>query len=118
MFSWIRNKIISFKAKVVKYEIEYNRKLRDALKPCPLCGHKAAIIHWCGENKPEFWTIECGDFEDHGAWSVPIKCNFYHDEDIKHYTLEDAVKHWNEVIVPIGTAAKIAFDRMKNHEDK
>ena len=81
------------------------------------------MIHYCGENKPEWFRIECGDFEDHGLWGVPGKCNFMGSiselDCPRHYTLGDAVTYWNDTVVSIGIAARTAMFRMQEyHEDK
>lgn len=103
--------------------LEYDKFWIGQMKPCPICGHKAVVIHYCGENKPEWYRIECGDFEDHGLWGVPGKCNFIGSiselDFHRHYTLADAVTFWNETVVPIGLAARIAMCRMQEyHEGK
>ena len=118
MFGWITK----FKSYFVKSQQEYYSNLLTSMSPCPICGHKAALIHWCGENKPEFWTVECGDFDDSNYFCpVPKRCNFYttcnpHYEVKEHYTIEGAIMYWNNVVVPIGIAAKIAFDRIQKYD--
>ena len=118
MFGWIKR----LRDGYLEGKRLYYKSLVDSLKPCPICGHKAALIHWCGENNPEFWTVECGDFDDSNYFCpMPIRCNFYtcldiHYEVKEHLTIEDAVRYWNDVIVPIGIAAKEAFDRMQEYD--
>lgn len=112
-------------ARITKWLIEsekkYNKFWIGQMKPCPLCGHDAALIHYCGENKPEFWDIECGDLDDHGAWSIDGKCHFHCKDGMKeiprHYTIKDAVLYWNEVVVPIGIAARKAMIRMQEYKE-
>lgn len=102
-------------------EKEYNKFWSEQIEPCPICGKKAVVIHYCGENRPEFWDVECGDFDDHGAWSVSGKCHFHCGDGMKeiprHYTLADAVLYWNNIVVPIGIAARKAMQRMKDYKE-
>ena len=105
----------------IESERNYYKFWTGQIKRCPICGHKAVVIHYCGENKPEWFRIECGDFEDHGLWGVPGKCNFMgcisELECIRHYTLADAVTYWNDTVVPIGLAARIAMIRMQEYKE-
>ena len=106
---------------LIKSNLEYDKFWIGQMKPCPLCGHDAALIHYCGENKPEFWDVECGDLDDHGAWSIDGKCHFHCKDGMKeiprHYTIKDAVLYWNEVVVPIGIAARKAMIRMQEYKE-
>lgn len=104
-----------------KTNLEYNKYWIGKIEPCPICGHKAVVIHYCGENNPEWFRIECGDFEDHGLWGVPGKCNFMGSiselDCPRHYTLGDAVTYWNDTVVPIGIAARTAMFRMHEYKE-
>lgn len=98
------------------------------LAPCPVCGKKAALIQWNpwpDEPRPTEWSVECSDFEDHGAWQLPIDCNFHHvngsddpyDVSQRFPTPAEAVHHWNAIVVPIATLTIIALERLKKKSD-
>ena len=105
----------------IESERNYNKFWTGQMEPCPICGHKAALIHYCGENNPEFWMVECGDFDDDGGWNMSGKCHFmdslFHDEYPKFYTIKGAVLYWNNTVVPIGNAARIAMQRMQDYKE-
>ena len=105
-------------------------ELKGTIQPCPICGGPAKIIEieyvrWYeGEPKqPNCYTVECADFDDHGLWCTPGKCYFHgHDSyrgtDLKTFLSPwAAVKHWNEVVVPIGISAKKAMERLLASKD-
>ena len=99
-------------------------ELKDTIHPCPICGGPAKLIEieyvrYEGEaTQPNCYTVECADFDDHGLWCTPGKCYFHwHDSyrcsDLKTFLSPwAAVKHWNEVVVPIGLSAKQAMERL------
>lgn len=94
-------------------------ELQKLVKPCPICNGPAILIeikyaHYYVDDPPSTYryTVECADFEDHGLWQLPRKCHFHHGHDLKEFrTPLEAVKHWNEVVVPIALSAKRAMER-------
>ena len=98
-------------------------ELKKSIHPCPICNGPAKLIEieyvrYEGEApQPNCYTVECADFDDHGLWCTPGKCYFhghdsYHGSDLKTFLSPwAAVKHWNEVVVPIGISAKKAMER-------
>lgn len=114
IIAWLRNKLgfISID------------ELKCTIQSCPICGGPAKLIEieyvrYEGETtQPNCYTVECADFDDHGLWCTPGKCYFYgHDSyrgsDLKTFLSPwAAVKHWNEVVVPIGISAKNAMERL------
>jgi hypothetical protein len=105
-------------------------ELKDKIQPCPICGGPAKLIEieyvrYEGEpQRPSCYTVECADFDDHGLWCTPGKCYFhghdsYRGSDLKTFMSPwSAVKHWNEVVVPIGISAKQAMERLIRANEK
>ena len=106
-------------------------ELKGTIQPCPICGGPAKLIEieyvrYEGEpQQPNQYTVECADFVDHGLWCTPGKCNFHGHDSYRGRNLKtflspwSAVKHWNEVVVPIGLSAKQAMERLhKNQAQK
>lgn len=105
-------------------------ELKGTIQPCPICGGPAKLIEieyvrYEGDPpQPSVYTVECADFDDHGLWCVPGKCYFhghdcYRGGDLKTFLSPwSAVKHWNEVVVPIGLSAKQAMERFMKARDE
>ena len=110
-------KIIAWLKKTLGlYSLE---ELQGLVKPCPICNGPAKLIEikyvqYYEDDPPTTYryTVECADYEDHGLWTMPGKCHFHHGFDLKEFrTPWAAMKHWNEVVVPIGISAKKAMER-------
>jgi len=56
---------------------------KTKLRPCPFCGHKAAVSHWPGN--PRTWDICCPSV------SCPVKPRLMESA----LRREDAAKAWN-----------------------
>lgn len=102
---------------------EYLKGISESLKPCPICGRKAALIEMIDTegNYRTWWHVECEDFDDHGAWTLPIRCNFngagYWGKGFREsYCPEDAARLWNEVVVPTAIRTKEAMERVKKYD--
>lgn len=99
-------------------------ELKDTIHPCPICGGPAKLIEieyvrYEGDpSRPLQYTVECSDFVDHGLYCTPGKCYFhgydsYYGKNLRlFWSPWKAVKHWNEVVVPIGLSAKRAMERL------
>lgn len=99
-------------------------ELKGTIHPCPICGGPAKLfeieyVRYEGKPLPPLqYTVECADFDDHGLWYTPRKCNFHGHDACRGRNLRlfssprKAVKHWNEVVVPIGLSAKQAMERL------
>ena len=99
-------------------------ELKDIIHPCPICGGPAKLIEieyvrYEGDPpQPLQYTVECADFDDHGLWCTPRICYFHGHDSCCGKNLRlflspwKAVKHWNEVVVPIGLSAKQAMERL------
>lgn len=104
--------------------------IKGTIQPCPICGGPAKLIEieyvrYEGESQqPNRYTVECADFVDHGLWCTPGKCYFHGHDSYRGSNLKvflspwAAVKHWNEVVVPIGFSAKQAMERFHKNQDK
>ena len=122
MFGWL--------SKMLKPESI--KEWSEKAEPCPVCGHKAALIEMLDQESGIRWYhAECGAFEDHGAWTIAKPCNFYGigysgfcgtiDGVVQvphHFSPEKAVKWWNEVVVPIAKLTKTSIDRVHGNTFK
>lgn len=104
---------------------EYLKGITESLKPCPICEKKAALIEMIdiGGNYRTWWHVECEDFDDHGAWTLPKRCNFngsgyLGDGFYKSYSPEAAAQLWNEVVVPTAIRTKEAIERVKKYDEQ